>query len=172
MPNHVHGIVWITEPDVESRPSVSRPPVGAEQLRRPQQVIGSGLIRGASQNRQLLSPYAPPTPNPAPMASLTVAQPLSAGPAQLRRGLRDGLEPGSLFVIVRTFKSGGGKAHQQRASNPRRRRLAGRQLRAHYPRRGRSPSRLRIHPGQSTKMGRRPGQPCEFPMPAVEPGPP
>jgi REP element-mobilizing transposase RayT len=69
MPNHVHGIVWIAEPDV----------VGAEQLPKP--------------GRHVDQP-----PNPSSPSQVTVAEPL-------RPGLRDGLEPGSLRVIVRTFKS-------------------------------------------------------------------
>ena len=82
MPNHVHGIIWIQrEPTVEPAPSV-----GAEQLSRLQTAIPWCRVRGL-------------------IAGTTVAQPLRPEFASIRRGLRDGLEPGSLFVIVRTFKS-------------------------------------------------------------------
>jgi REP element-mobilizing transposase RayT len=81
MPNHVHGIVWIErDPPAEWRPSV-----GVEQLRVP--------LRGLESIRA-----APPS------SAVSVAQPLRI-PVPLRRALRDGLDPGSLFVIVRTFKS-------------------------------------------------------------------
>jgi REP-associated tyrosine transposase len=69
IPNRVHGIVWIEEPDA----------VGAEQLPEPRRHVDQ-------------------PPNPSSSSQATVAQPL-------RPGLRDGLEPGSLPVIVRTVKS-------------------------------------------------------------------
>jgi REP element-mobilizing transposase RayT len=82
MPNHVHGIVWITaEPTVESRTLV-----GVEQLQCMEAEECFDLVRGSP-------------------AESAVAQPLRPDPAPIRRGLRDGLEPGSLFVLVRTFKS-------------------------------------------------------------------
>ena len=80
MPNHVHGIVWI---DGERN-------VGVEQLRR-------RLSRDPSPSHVRLQTH------------LAVAQPLRTLATPIRRGLRDGLDPRSLFVIVRTFKSAAAK---------------------------------------------------------------
>jgi len=86
MPNHVHGVIWIQrEPAVEPAP-----PVGVEQLKRQESTEPWG------RDRSLVA--GPP-----------VAQPLRSEFASMRRGLRDGLEPGSLFVFVRTFKSAAAK---------------------------------------------------------------
>ena len=86
MPNHVHGIIWIQhKPTVEPTPRV-----GVEQL------AGPSRCRDRVPNHLLLS-------------DVPVAQPLRPEFASIRRGLRDGLEPGSLFVIVRTLKSAAAK---------------------------------------------------------------
>jgi REP element-mobilizing transposase RayT len=82
MPNHVHGIVWIQrEPGRDPKP-----PVGVEQLMDP----------------QTTRPSVPSRPS---MSHVAVAQPLRPEFISVRRGLRDGLERGSLFVLVRSFKS-------------------------------------------------------------------
>jgi len=75
MPNHVHGIIWITP----ATPTTPR----AEQLPE------SHLVTELRYPRIAIS-------------GDPVAQPL-------RRGLHDGLDPGSLPVIVRTFKSAAAK---------------------------------------------------------------
>jgi len=88
MPNHVHSIIWIQRESSVGRYHNSPPAttVGAEQLPEPEPA--SARV----QNRSFTS-------------ILAVAQPLRPDFTPPRRGLRDGLEPGSLFVIVRTFKS-------------------------------------------------------------------
>jgi len=95
MPNHIHGIIWIQrEPAVQPAP-----PVGVEQLGRRESSEPCG--RGRSL-----------------VAGAPVAQPLRPEFAPMRRGLRDGLEPGSLFVIVRTFKSAAAKRINTRRNTP------------------------------------------------------
>jgi REP element-mobilizing transposase RayT len=53
-----------------------------------------------------------------PFNCAPVAQPLRFDDRRLRRGLRDGLEPGSFFVILRTFKSAAAKCINRLCGTP------------------------------------------------------
>lgn len=86
MPNHVHGIIWLQR----DAPVPANPPLRVEQLRRLSQVLRSLAERNSEPGK-------------------AVAQPLRREDIPIRLGLRDGLHPGSVIVLVRTFKAAAAK---------------------------------------------------------------